>query len=190
MFRAYDSLAESVKDYYDLICNASRYAKAVNVTDAKSCITAIREGGYATSPTYITNVMNVVTSNDLTAYDGVVTGKSAESAGTSTTTRKTVEEVAKEVLAGKWGNNPTRKTNLVAAGYDYAAVQAKVNELAGSGTTTTTTTAKTYTVKAGDNLTKIAKAYNTTVAAILKANKAKYPKITANYIVVGWVLSV
>lgn len=42
---------------------------------------------------------------------------------------KTTEEVAKEVIAGKWGNGQERKDRLSAAGYDYATVQAKVNEL-------------------------------------------------------------
>ena len=44
------------------------------------------------------------------------------------TSEKSVEEVAKEVLAGKWGNGEERKKRLKAAGYDYAAVQAKVNQ--------------------------------------------------------------
>ena len=44
------------------------------------------------------------------------------------TGKKSVEEVAKEVLAGKWGNGEERKNRLKAAGYDYAAVQAKVNQ--------------------------------------------------------------
>lgn len=48
----------------------------------------------------------------------------------------------------------------------------------------------TYTVQHGDTLSKIAKAYNTTVDAIVSANKAKYPTITANYIVTGWILTV
>ena len=43
--------------------------------------------------------------------------------------QKSVTEVAKEVIAGKWGNGETRKQKLKAAGYDYAAVQKKVNEL-------------------------------------------------------------
>ena len=47
----------------------------------------------------------------------------------SSTTKKSVTEVAKEVLAGAWGNGDARKNALIAAGYDYAAVQAKVNEL-------------------------------------------------------------
>ncbi len=34
--------------------------------------------------------------------------------------------MAKEVLAGKWGNGEDRKKRLQAAGYDYPAVQAKV----------------------------------------------------------------
>ena len=45
---------------------------------------------------------------------------------------KSVEEVAKEVLAGKWGNGDDRKNRLVAAGYNFDQVQAKVNELMGA----------------------------------------------------------
>lgn len=42
---------------------------------------------------------------------------------------KRVEEVAKEVLTGKWGNGTERKTRLEAAGYNYAEVQTAVNKL-------------------------------------------------------------
>lgn len=42
---------------------------------------------------------------------------------------KSVEEIAREVLQGKWGNGAERKARLEAAGYDYAEVQAKVNTL-------------------------------------------------------------
>lgn len=68
-FRAYDSLEESVADYYNLICGSSRYAGAVNNGNAESAITAIKNGGYATSPTYIKNVMNIINSYNLTQYD-------------------------------------------------------------------------------------------------------------------------
>lgn len=44
-------------------------------------------------------------------------------------TQKTVDELAQEVIAGKWGNGAERKQRLTAAGYDYAAVQARVNEI-------------------------------------------------------------
>lgn len=42
---------------------------------------------------------------------------------------KSVAEIAREVLQGKWGNGADRKARLEAAGYDYAEVQAKVNTL-------------------------------------------------------------
>lgn len=42
---------------------------------------------------------------------------------------KTNEEIAKEVLAGKWGNGAERKTKLTQAGYNYSEVQAIVNKL-------------------------------------------------------------
>lgn len=43
--------------------------------------------------------------------------------------KKSVDEIAKEVLLGKWGNGTTRKKKLEAAGYNYSEVQKKVNEL-------------------------------------------------------------
>lgn len=43
--------------------------------------------------------------------------------------KKSNETIAKEVLAGKWGNGATRKKKLKAAGYNYAAVQKIVNKL-------------------------------------------------------------
>ena len=42
---------------------------------------------------------------------------------------KTVEELAKEVIDGKWGNGADRRKKLESAGYNYAVVQAKVNEI-------------------------------------------------------------
>lgn len=48
---------------------------------------------------------------------------------TSTTAKKSVTTLAKEVLAGKWGNGDNRKTKLTKAGYDYNKVQTAVNKL-------------------------------------------------------------
>lgn len=52
-------------------------------------------------------------------------------AGTSksTTAKKGVDEVAREVISGKWGNGAARKEALQKAGYDYGTVQKRVNEL-------------------------------------------------------------
>ena len=56
-------------------------------------------------------------------FDGVVhlIGKSSE--------WKTNDEIAQEVLTGKWGNGETRKKLLTHAGYDYKEIQRLVNEL-------------------------------------------------------------
>ena len=43
--------------------------------------------------------------------------------------KKSVEAVAKEVIEGKWGNNPERKARLIRAGYIPSEVQAVVNKL-------------------------------------------------------------
>lgn len=43
--------------------------------------------------------------------------------------KKTVEELAKEVIQGKWGNGADRKQRLQAAGYNYSEVQSMVNKM-------------------------------------------------------------
>lgn len=43
--------------------------------------------------------------------------------------KKTVNELAREVIAGKWGNGAERKRRLEAAGYGYRKVQDEVNAL-------------------------------------------------------------
>ena len=40
-----------------------------------------------------------------------------------------IEDIAREVIAGKWGNGAERKQRLTAAGYDYTEVQKMVNKL-------------------------------------------------------------
>lgn len=124
LFRAYDSVEESVADYFDLITKNGRYAGAVNNYDALSTITAIKNGGYATCPTYIEKIMRIVNQYNLTQYDNVTE---------VVETKKTVKEIALEVIAGKWGNGSTRKKNLTNAGYVYKEVQSLVNNLLKNG---------------------------------------------------------
>ena len=44
-------------------------------------------------------------------------------------TKKSIDEVAREVIQGKWGNGSERKKYLTDAGYDYNEVQKKVNQM-------------------------------------------------------------
>ncbi len=47
--------------------------------------------------------------------------------------QKSLDEVAREVIAGKWGTGSERRANLTDAGYNCAMVQARVNELLKKG---------------------------------------------------------
>lgn len=122
-FRAYSSLDEATEDYFDLLCNASRYKKALNAKDYKECIRAIAPS-YATAEQdnckYSKTIISIIEKYGLTKYDSTT-----ENAGNE----KSLEEIAKEVIDGKWGNGVERKQRLRAAGYNPSIVQLRVNEL-------------------------------------------------------------
>ena len=74
-FRAYDNIQDAITDYMDLLCGASRYKNAVNNTNALSTITAIKNGGYATSPTYINTIMSIYNNHpEIAALDAEFLG--------------------------------------------------------------------------------------------------------------------
>ena len=52
-----------------------------------------------------------------------------EESTTTDTDKKSIDELAQEVIDGKWGNGEDRKKLLEVAGYDYDAVQERVNEI-------------------------------------------------------------
>lgn len=65
------------------------------------------------------------------------TSTSKPSSGSSSSSnKKSISQIAKEVINGKWGNGDTRKKKLEAAGYDYDAVQKEVNKQLGVSTST------------------------------------------------------
>ena len=68
-FRAYDSVEDCITDYYDMMHSCKRYRAAVGEGNYIKAITAIRAGGYATSPTYITTITSIIKKNGLTKYD-------------------------------------------------------------------------------------------------------------------------
>ena len=124
-FRAYPDVASSVVGYYDFLANTPRYAKALNNPNYKDAVDKLihtTDGlAYATDPNYISKVVSIIEQYNLTAWDAREVQPQPQ--------LKPIDEVAREVIAGKWGNNPERKRRLVQAGYDYSAVQARVNQL-------------------------------------------------------------
>jgi len=89
-------------------------------------------------------------------------------------TKKTNEEIAKEVIDGKWGNSPNRKTNLTKAGYDYNAIQKIVNDMVNKKPEEK---AEYHIVKKDESLSQIARKYGTTWQKLMHLNNIKNPNL-------------
>ena len=94
--------------------------------------------------------------------------------------KKTAEEIADEVIDGKWSYGEERIRLLAAAGYNVDRIQSIVNDKLKNKS------AVYYTVKAGDTLSKIAKNYKTTIKKLKELNDIK----DVNKINVGQILKV
>lgn len=131
-FRAYNNMEDSVRDYFDLI-EGARYKASLTKDTVLEAITCIKNGGYATSPVYISTINTIFENNKAEITKYTVTDKVETQPTTTTPTPDTqaalILKVAKEVIQGKWGNGADRECRLTLAGYDYRAVQRKVNEL-------------------------------------------------------------
>lgn len=68
-FRAYDTVADSVEDYYDMLCTSKRYQGALNRSNPSECINAIVAGGYATGPAYAQKIIALIKQYNLGWYD-------------------------------------------------------------------------------------------------------------------------
>ena len=115
---------------------------------------------------------------------GGFNGYSKESSAPSPA-QKSIDQLAHEVLAGNWGNGEDRKKRLTAAGYDYSAVQSRVNQLCGAHTESSKVY---YTIQSGDTLSGIARKYGTSVSSIQKLNSTLITDV--NYIQTGWKIRV
>lgn len=132
-FRVYDSIEDGVKGYFEFI-NYSRYANLKGVESPEEYVRRIKADGYATSSTYVTNLMRVIRDNNLTRFDGTQENVekekedmvSGEIVGTQLSGAEIIELLAKEVIKGRYGNGNDRRKKL---GELYPIVQKRVNEL-------------------------------------------------------------
>ena len=174
-FRAYDNLQESISDYFDLITKLERYRKATVAETPLECITAIKNGGYATSPTYINTIMSIINSNNLTQYDVV------ENVNNSVDNSKNyIEYIVKSgdtlsAIAQKYNttyqkiaqDNNIANPNLI---YPNQKLKIYTNDLQ-------ETNEIIYIVKSGDTLSAIAQKYNTTYKKIAEDNNIENPNL-------------
>lgn len=124
-FRAYPNVASSVVGYYDFLANTPRYAKALNNPNYKDAVDKLIHTvdglAYATDPNYISKVISIIEQYNLTEWDKREVQPQPQ--------LKSIDEVAREVIAGKWGDGQIRADKLTLAGYDYRTVQNRVNQL-------------------------------------------------------------
>ena len=211
-FRKYSCVQDSVADHSAYLLGAQngrslRYKGIKGMKDYRKVAQLIKDGGYATSLTYVDKLCSIIEKWNLTQYDtdsqaipdgtpsnpdtvttfpatpfsvkviiddlnyrsepsmnGKVNGQTGKGtftimevqnggwgrlksgAGwiwlsnptyctvgktvkTTEDNKKSVDEIVKEVIKGRWGNGSERKEKLTAAGYDYATVQKRVNEM-------------------------------------------------------------
>lgn len=117
-FRVYDSMEEGVKGYFDFV-SSKRYANLKTATTPKQYAEYLKQDGYATSSSYVNTLCNTVAKYGLDRFDSAPMPSST----------KSIDELAREVINNLWGNGETRKLKLTQAGYDYKAVQKRVNEI-------------------------------------------------------------
>jgi LysM repeat protein len=171
-FRAYDSLAESISDYFDLITKLGRYRKATVAETPLECITAIKNGGYATSPTYINTIMSIINSNNLTQYDNVENSvdNSENYIEYIVKSGDTLSEIAEKYNTTYQKiaqDNNIENPNLIYPNQKlkiYTNVSQETNETI-------------YIVKSGDTLSEIAQKFNTTYQKIAKDNNISNPNL-------------
>lgn len=116
-------------------------------------------------------------SGDSSAWDKYAGGSPSSSKPSNPVETKSTDDLAREVIAGKYGNGEDRKNAL---GSRYDEVQARVNEILGINQV------EYYIVQSGDNLTKIANRYGTTVNQLVSWNNI----VNANLIYPGQKLRV
>lgn len=159
---------------------AKKYSqwRAYWTTKAKKPNVPMWQFGGETNYVRTNRVAGMVCDQDYAYEDFPAIIKSAGLNGFSKTNpnKKSTAELVQEVLDGKWGTKntiPSRKELLTNAGYDYQTVQDAVNSYLNSNKEST----EYYTIVKGDNLTKIAKKFGTTVNQLVAWNNIKNPNL-------------
>lgn len=122
VFRAYDTVADSIRDYFKLI-STKRYAKALTAKTVEDAISIIASSGYATDPNYPVTIINIYNEFILSNTSII---KEASKLNQVKPISSDIDQLARDCIAGKYGNGETRKKLL---GANYDAVQHQVNKI-------------------------------------------------------------
>ena len=126
VFRAYDTVADSIRDYFKLL-SSKRYAKALTAKTMMEALTIIANAGYATDPNYPLKVIEIYNQHIL---GSIPVQEEAPKLNQVKPISSDIDQLARDCIKGKYGNGETRKKLL---GANYAAVQHRVNILLRGG---------------------------------------------------------
>ena len=206
-FRAYDSRKEGVKGYFEFI-NTKRYSNLKGITDPFKYLETIKKNGYATSSTYVQSLSRIIKDNNLTVYDSVGADIARKQAIEPTThiegnLRYSVGDTVyfagslhyTNSSAGAMGKGCKSGKATVTAVKAGAIHPYHLKAVTGQGSTVWgwvneadiqdfVSQKSTYTVKAGDTLSSIAKAYGAMVDELARLNNIA----DVNKIFVGQVI--
>lgn len=193
-FRLYPSWYESIKDLAELYKNGvswnrNLYRAVIGETDYKKAAHAVAAAGYATDPNYAAKVIRTIEAHDLTRFDGKgsapAADKTAPGSGGSVTEYTVKPGDTLSEIAGDFGTTSAALAKLNNLKDPNKIFAGQVLKLQGSAPAKAPA-AGSYTVKAGDSLSKIAVAHKTTVSELAKMNGIK----NVDLIRVGQVLKV
>lgn len=112
---------------YKVVTNVYGYMTAADAVADKNRRRTVTPGTYYVYNETATAVN--VTLNKAVPGAWICKAKNITASTSAPSAKKPVEDIAKEVIAGKWGNGSDRVNKLTAAGYNATEVQSKVNKL-------------------------------------------------------------
>lgn len=107
-------------------------AKPVPTNDLDEIARQVIAGLWGNGPTRVTRLVKAGYNPDLVQkrVNEILSGKTpAKPASPAPAPVNTIDKIAREVIAGNWGNGPSRTAALKKAGYDPRAVQNRVNQI-------------------------------------------------------------
>lgn len=144
-FRKYANLEECVKGYFDFL-QYERYKNLKGVVDNHIFVELLKQDGYATDERYISKIIAIIDTYDLSQYNAINTlltdlivdtykGKYGngearkKNLGCRYSEVQSYVNIVAEVIKGKYGNGGTRAINIRNMGYDYSIVQTCINKI-------------------------------------------------------------
>ena len=121
-FRKYPCVEDSIADHSAYLLGAmngskQRYAGLKGCTDYKKAVQIIKDGGYATSTTYVTNLCNIIERWNLTQYDVKEASGQKQEASVVKLTDRVIHDITKENLSEVPRSRGSNKIEFIVVHY-------------------------------------------------------------------------